>query len=66
MIKTLYQVKYSFVGSSYKVYCAYPTEEKAKSVKAKIEAKHPSYKVIVEPIHVLDYQKSWADGKVKN
>ena len=63
MLKTLYQVKYSFMGSSYKVYCAYPTEEKAKKIKAKIENAHPSYSVIVESIHVLDYQKSQADGK---
>ena len=57
MLKTLYQVKYSFMGSTYKVYGAYPTEEKAKKIKAKIENTHPSYKVKIEPIKVLDYDK---------
>lgn len=54
--KTLYQVKYSFMGSTYKVHSAYPTEKMAQKVKTKIEEK-PQYKAKVEPITVLDYDK---------
>lgn len=58
MTKTLYQVKYSFMGSTYKVHSAYPTEKMAQKIKAKIEAKHPSYKAKIDPIKVLDYERS--------
>lgn len=56
MTKTLYQVKYSFMGSTYKVHSAYPTEKMAQKVKAKIEEK-PQYKAKVEAIRVLDYDE---------
>ena len=39
MTKTLYQVKHSFMGSTYKVHSAYPTEKMAQKVKTKIEEK---------------------------